>query len=73
MMYTVWAYLRRAGGKVARDLGKIEIEVSGPLEHGAVAKFNYLDKTEVGRIDHLGRYGEPDKLPRVFIVQIPDG
>ena len=54
---------------MARDLGKIDIEVSGPLTRGAMAEFRYLDKTEVGRIDHLVRYSAPDKVPTVHIVQ----
>ncbi len=71
MMYTVRAYLRRAGRKVVRDLGKTDIEVNGPLTRDAVAKFQYLGKTEVGSIDHLERYDEPDKVPTVHIVQSP--
>jgi hypothetical protein len=71
MKYTVRAYLLRAGGKMARDLGKIDIEVSGPLTRGAMAEFQYLDKTEVGRIDRLERYSRSDKAPTVHIVQSP--
>jgi hypothetical protein len=71
MKYTVRAYLLRAGGKMARDLGKIDIEVSGPLTRGAMAEFQYLDKTEVGRIDRLERYNRSDKAPTVHIVQSP--
>ena len=69
MKYKVHAYLRRPNAKVARDLGPIDIEVSGPLQAGAMAKFSYLDKTELGTIDHLERYGQPNKLPTVHIVQ----
>ena len=69
MKYTVRAYLLRAGGKMARDLGKIDIEVSGPLTRGAMAEFQYLDKTEVGRIDRLERYNRSDKAPTAHIVQ----
>jgi hypothetical protein len=69
MKYTVRAYLLRAGGKVARDLGKIDIDVSGPLTRGAMATFQYLDKTEVGRIDRIERYNRSDKAPTVHIVQ----
>ena len=71
MKYTVRAYLLRAGGKMARDLGKIDIEVSEPLTRGAMAEFQYLDKTEVGRIDRLERYNRSDKAPTVHIVQSP--
>jgi hypothetical protein len=69
MKYTVRAFLLRAGGKITRDLGKIYIEVRGPLKRDAVTKFQYLGKTEVGTIDHVERYSKPGKMPTVHIVQ----
>jgi hypothetical protein len=69
MKYAVRAYLLRQDGKVARDLGKIDIEISAPLTRGAMATFQYLDKTEIGRINRLERYNRSDKAPMVHIVQ----
>ena len=69
MKYIVCAHLLCAGGKIARDLGEIEIEVSGPLARGAVAKFDHVNKTEVGSIVDVERYREPDRVPTVYMVQ----
>jgi hypothetical protein len=70
MKYTVHAYLRQPGGKVARDLGVIDIELEGSLMHGAVAMFRRLDKAILGRIEHVERFSEAGKVPAVHFVQI---
>jgi hypothetical protein len=67
MKYKVCAHLLCADGKIAMDLGEIEIEVSGPLARGAVAKFDLLNKTEVGSILDVERYRDPDRMPTVYI------
>jgi hypothetical protein len=67
MKYKVCAHLLYADGKIAKDLGEIEIEVSGPLARGAVAKFDNLNKTEVGTLMDVERYKEPDRVPTVYI------
>ena len=69
MKYTVRAFLLRAGGKITKDLGRIEIEVRGRLTRDAVTKFQYLGRTEFGTIDHVERYNKPGKMPTVHIVQ----
>ena len=69
MKYTVRAFLLRAGGKITRDLGRIDIEVRGRLTRDAVTKFQYLGRTEVGTIDHVERYSKVGKMPTVHIVQ----
>ena len=71
MKYLVCAHLLCAGGKIGRELGEIEIEVSGPLARGAVAKFDLLNKTEVGSIMDVERYREPDRVPTVYIRPSP--
>ena len=69
MKYTVRAFLLRAGGKITKDLGRIDIDVRGRLAPDAVTKFEYLGRTEFGTIDNVERYSRPGKMPTVHIVQ----
>ena len=72
MMHTVRAYLRRPGGRVARDLGDLDIEFSGALRPGAIVKLDYQGKPEFGLVDTLERSNELGKPPVAVIIQRPN-